>query len=335
MRQVFSGWGTMLALAVALAGAAEDKGPLLTRRAYSVPGPVVTAAREAMRSADAERYFARRASTSDDPMSDALEYLFQRMGVAFPAGSRVEWNPVLQEAMMVNTDPNHERLGRSLAVPEEWQVEVTATFAHFKTEDLAPFCRSRPSAAPMPEELLQLLKDQKGQILHSLSGIGRHGQSIEMSAGDEVQYADGLAAGSGATVSNATSVAGGAPAVSVRVQSRKTGLRLSARVRVEDNLRTIQVDLGPEISSVPEWRKTTLPLVRPGAAPDALTLELPVVHARSLSAGLLIADGATVPLGGMPDRSGENSTYVFITARLLDADGRPMVKHDWKGRLVP
>lgn len=311
----------------------------MTVRAYRLSEETVASVRERMQSPTAERYFAQRPQRADESLTEGLRFFLERSGVPLPDGTKVEWNAVRREVIVLNTDENHMRVGRALTTRGDCQVEITASWVAFAPADIETLARARAAAAPTMADIAKLWQDKKGTLLHAGTVVARHGENSVLSSGTEMNYAEKFSVVTLSDPTNEPPVKG--PAHSGLVQSvvpematRHAGLRIQVTPEIQEDLATIGLSLEPELSSPPQWRETTIGTVARNGRVESIKMDAPQLHRQTMTTRVLVRDGATLAVGGMPSAAGDQRSYLFVSARLVDTLGLPFAQHDFKGRLL-
>jgi len=165
----------------------------------------------------------------------------------------------------------------------------------------------------------------------------------------EVEYGTGTGGGT------ATIVTYTPPVVTPSdFETREVGVILSVLPDVSPEGRMINLTMTPEVVSEPEWKNYGTQYYDLNNNPVFLNMEQPFFHTRSISTSISIYNGATVVMGGMitenrrnvddsvpflgdiplvgrlfrskSERSEKRNLLIFVTAKLVTPDGRPVEK---------
>ncbi len=153
-------------------------------------------------------------------------------------------------------------------------------------------------------------------------------------------------------------------------ETREVGVILTCLPEVSTEGQMISLTLAPEVVSEPTWRnygssyqtyQVDQATVDPAAVQNQLPMEQPFFHVRSVQTQINIYNGATVMMGGMitenrtsiddkipflgdipiigrlfrshSDKSEKKNLLIFVTARLVDPAGRPVIPKDLGGTI--
>lgn len=105
------------------------------------------------------------------------------------------------------------------------------------------------------------------------------------------------------------------------------GSILSVLPEISPEGTTIHLTLAQEYVCEPEWRDYGGQYVDSNGNKQTAKMTQPFFHTYTASTTVSIHDGSTILIGGgMPSRGGKKVVFVFVTARLVDMDGKPLRK---------
>lgn len=209
----------------------------------------------------------------------------------------------------------------SAAVAEEQpsQVEIDVSFVAFEMPMIEEVARKSDRAAPSGDELKALWREGKGRLLATGKTVTRSGVNAQVKGVEEVRYPTEFLPPDGTNaVTNPTGL------VPTSFETRETGLIVNVTPTVGEDGRTIDLTLVPELCEAGEPDQIGVTIVDPGNKTRELQVRQPRFHSRNVTTSVVLHDGQTVVCGGLPNRDGAESSYLFISAQVLDADGAPI-----------
>ena len=264
-------------------------------------------------------------------LENAKEF-YQKCGVSFPPGASISYNPHASLLYHFNTEENQKRFGHIIerlgGVP--FHVQLDALFVDFPHKDIERLTRAHPTPAPSSQDILQLWKSGKGTLLHALKLTTQSGVNAQIQAVSEHIYATEFRTPSS---TNATGEDSAPLPVPGLFDTRESGVIFNVTPTVEPDKRTLTLVLAPELTSKPEWRSMSVTGNDAHGKQIHLSVPQPTFHSRNLTTSIVMADRSTQVLGGMENPTGDGITYLFITATLLDASGKPLA--DYAGTSPP
>ncbi len=259
----------------------------------------------------------------------ATRRFFEDLGVDFPPGSYVFYSVAISALWMYNTPENHRKLAACLrsinVIPN--QVEIDTSFVAFPLEEIEAVARRSPRATPVAEDIRDLWRAGKGRLLQSTMTLTRSGVNAVLKGVDEIIYPTEYEYAGGATN---TIVSGWF--IPGSFETREAGTIMNVTPVVGPDGRTIDLTLVPELCENAGWRGSGVERIDPGGKDGRVDIPQPVFHSRNVTTSVMLTDGETVVMGGLPDRTGREITYIFLTARLLDTSGKPVA--DYEGILA-
>ena len=135
-------------------------------------------------------------------------------------------------------------------------------------------------------------------------------------------------------------------------ETREVGVIMNVLPEVTPDSQMISLTMSPEVVTEPEWRNFGQTFLDAAGNLQSIPIEQPFFNSRSISTSILIYNGATVVMGGMIteereqvndqipvlgdipiigrffrssyDNSVKRNLLIFVTARLVGPDGRPV-----------
>ena len=245
-----------------------------------------------------------------------IAYL-KELGIQFPAGSYVRVPHGTGRLVMFNTAPNRKRLAQLLAKALT-QVEIDVAFVDFSPGDIAKAAREQDGAVPTTDQLKELWHAGQGQLLAATKTVTRSGVNAQVKGVEEIIYpTEFLSDGGGSNALKRLTL------VPTSFETRETGAIVNVTPTVGDDGRTIDLTLVPEFCTEGDASNVTIARHDRKNGDLSLVVQQPRFHSRNVTTSVVLRDGATVVLGGLPNRDGDQWCYLFITARLLDAQAAP------------
>jgi type II secretory pathway component GspD/PulD (secretin) len=296
-------------LAVALMTAVRADEPEMLTRTYSImPTVLVAVERGNVRTPEEYEAGTRRVLIDE--------------GVTFPDGSVLLLADENQVLVMRNTPENHrlveDILIRIDCVP--MAVEIDLSLIVFELKFVEQQARQSGSISLTGERVLALYRDGHGRLITTGKVVTRSGVNAQTQGVDEVIYPTSFVRTTAKTDDAAEKV----EIVPDAFETRETGLILNITPTVGPDKRTIDITLVPELAELQGWDDVDVTVVGPGKEEVRRRVRQPRFFSRNVTTSIVLTDGETVVMGAMPNRELTEITYMLVTARLIDARGRPI-----------
>jgi len=317
-------------LAAALwTSAAIAADPAMVTRRYPVLPSIAEIVSERGSGAETNRgVFVGGGGEAGSRRSTDMQKFFEDMGIPFPPGSSISYNPTTSQVVFRNTPENTEIFERVLqaldVVPN--QVEIDVTFVAFDLALIEETARKSDRAAPTGEEIKALWREGKGKIAGTSKIVTRSGVNAQSKGVDEVIYATEYEA-----TTRSNGVADALNAVPAGFETREIGFIHNVTPTVGPDGHTIDLTLVPELCEMLDWDNAGIGLTGADGKETQSHMRVPRFHSRNLTTSIVLWDGETVVAGTMPNSGGTELTYAFISARLLDPAGQPLKKQAAEG----
>ncbi len=247
----------------------------------------------------------------------------EQVGVPWPAGSSIIVVPELYQLAVTNTRENmlllEEVLNSGPATPR--MIDVRVDFVEFRMDDLDLLAREGKLCA---KELLAIWKRGGARLLCAPQVITKSGQeAIARGVTEYIYPTEFMKAAAAGTNETATGATQGA-VIPCAFEMREIGpiLQVIPEISVEGSL--INVMINPQLISPPVWRDYGARRPEGGGEAALPPMEVPLFHTQSVSTSVIVANGATVLIGGgMSNREGDKAAYAFLTATTVDVEGNP------------
>lgn len=259
-----------------------------------------------------------------------IQKFFEDMGVAFPPGSSIKYNPTISQIVLNNTPKNIEIFDEVLqslnVVPN--QVEIDVSFVSFELKLIEALARKSDRAAPTGEEIKALWREGKGKIAGTSKTVTRSGINAQVKGVEEVIYPTEF---EGTADKKTPDEFQGLDVVPTSFETREVGVIQNVTPTVGPDGYTIDLTFVPELCEQLGWDDVGISKTQADGKTTAIHLRQPRFHSRNLTTSIVLWDGETIVAGAMPNRDGAEVTYVFISARLLDPTGAKIRKGETKG----
>jgi hypothetical protein len=217
--------------------------------------------------------------------------------------------------------------GAQEAPPAFAQVRIDAAFVEYRLADVDPLVRDQRVTA---EALREIWAAGKGRLLSAPSVITKSGQEAVAKSVTEVIYPTEYwvepAGGRGAPAQTNAVVAGRAAAlIPGSFEMREIGAILQAIPEVSAEGGEINLILNPQLIRSPEWKNYEIALAGFDGQAARSAAEQPQFPVVSVSTSLRLRNGTMVLAGGgAGDGRSDTTVYLFVTATLVDAEGRAL-----------
>jgi type II secretory pathway component GspD/PulD (secretin) len=254
---------------------------------------------------------------------------FAEMGVSWPQGSSIKYIPSIGKLVVTNTAENLVRVEEILltinAVP--YQIEIQASYWQVEPAQATSLARKGLVDAAA---LLDLIRSGSGELLSTSRVITQSGQEATAKCVREYIYPTEFSVvtlGPTNTNTNVQAQLCGAVAEPSSFETREAGIILSVMPEVGPDGKMINLTMTPEVVREPRWEDygTTYADARGGQ--QHVPMRQPVFDTITVSTCVAVEDGATILIGGgMGTEEGDTLVYIFVTARLVGLDGKPLRK---------
>ena len=200
------------------------------------------------------------------------------------------------------------------------QVRIDGLFVEFDRKTVEKIIMSGSGTAPATEALLANWRKGKGRLLQACRLLTRSGVCASAEAVDEIIYPIEY------RVSQPPegAAAGGEILYPESFETREVGAQLQIVPTVGPARTLIDLTVTMEVCASRDWQELTATARTPSNDKFQTTVRQPVFTSRNLSTSLLARDGATVVLGGLTDRESDEVLFLFLTATVVDASGKPV-----------
>jgi hypothetical protein len=204
-----------------------------------------------------------------------------------------------------------------------FQIEVEVQFVEFNDSDVESLAQKGPIEA---EALRRLWQEGKGKLVFAPKVVTQSGVEATVKTATEYRYPTQLKAYPSITdTSNVVVRTVESVVVPSDFVTREAGMILSVLPEARRDGSIINLTMSPELVFKPDWKKYGVTHTTADGKEREVHIEQPFFHTRSLSTSIGVANGATVLVGGgMPGKDEDKKLYPFVTARIVDMNGRPM-----------
>lgn len=257
-----------------------------------------------------------------------LKTLAESLGVPFGEGASVRWIPSLSEVRMRNVPSAHRALADYLFGFQPAQIRIHAAFVAFPRVVVEDLMR-RKGPSPGMREAIAAWRAGQGRLDGTVEVVTRSGVNAQAKSVREITYPTEVTL---ATDENTNALARAAAILPSAFETREVGTILSVTPTVGPDGRTIDLTLIPEITDLDGWHIFDTSSAAASNGVSGARLEQPIFHSRTVTTSVVMQDGDTLAVGNMESRSGEDVEFVFVTAKIVDGQGRD--RTEFEGRTV-
>jgi type II secretory pathway component GspD/PulD (secretin) len=256
---------------------------------------------------------------------------FQTMGVKWPEGSSLKYIPSIGKIVVTNTEENMRKFEEVLSTLNviPYQVEVEAQFVEYKRADIDALAKQGGVTQPA---LMNLWQKGQAELLYAPKVVTQSGQEATAKGVIEVIYPTELGFDSdtgSATNANVSTNSGSSAVTPGGFETREVGviLKVMPEVSVEGTVITLQ--LTPEIVEEPIWKTYKGAFVDKDGKQQQVEIEEPFFFTQSFCTSISVKSGKTIMAGGgMMKQTKDKMVYCFVTAWLVDLEGKPIKTPD-------
>jgi hypothetical protein len=205
------------------------------------------------------------------------------------------------------------------------QIEVEVQFVEFGASDIAQLAAR---GIVDVDSLRDLREKGKGNLLSAPKLVTQSGSEATVKIVTEYIYPTELKVCPPTDDNtNAITVTSQLAVVPANFETREVGVILSVLPEMNRDGSLINLTMTPELVSEPDWKEYSVTYTDAHGRERETHLEQPFFHTRSIRTSLTLYNGATVLLGGggaIPGKDKGDMMYIFLTARLIDASGKPI-----------
>jgi len=227
------------------------------------------------------------------------------------------------------SEEKKEGAKKSLSAPA--QVEVEVTFVAFIKNHVDALMQKDSGGCISIEALQGLIKDGKARILFAPRLITKSGANAEVKAVTECIYPTHFEAVKySGSDTNAPSRLERSIVVPAGFQTRDIGVILNVTPVVAPNGNYIDLTLMPQIVYEPVWKDYSITYMDASGRQQQVKMEQPFFSSRTVATSITVEHGRTTLLaGGMNIKEDDKEViYVFVRARIVDSQGKPMKLND-------
>jgi len=313
--------GAIFALAQSTSMASED---LVLRQFPIMPSLLDVIAEEE----DVEFIELGRGQQLRTVADEVIMGFIQECGISFPEGAYARYNPLLSSLIHYNTEENQRQLG-ALFIPlgphEPTLVQLDALFVDFPLDEIQTLARNSVRPVAESEDILQIWRDGKGELLHALKLVTRSGIPCLSEGVEEHIYLEDYSLQQSCTndlqsISHSTPIPG-------RFVTREVGAIYIFTPTVGPDNATIDITISPELASLVSSREISVTTTDGRSRNMVASMLLPLFHSWNLTTSLAMKDQSTSVVGGMLNLDKSGCIYLILTATLIDSTGRPLSEY--------
>jgi type II secretory pathway component GspD/PulD (secretin) len=202
-----------------------------------------------------------------------------------------------------------------------YQIEIQGEFVAIEKAKLDWFANTNPNEMVDVASVVKLRAEGHATLLHSPRLLTPAGMEASVKSVEEVIYPTDF------SVDLVTNLVGKTAAVVSQsdFETREVGIIFTVLPEVDINFRDIRLVVQAEIVDPPTWKTYAAKYVDSAGVERAIDLQQPFFRRRSVTTSVTLKNGQTVIAGGgMTDAEGKTSTFLLLTARLVDSEGKPV-----------
>jgi type II secretory pathway component GspD/PulD (secretin) len=260
---------------------------------------------------------------------------FAEMGVPWPEGSSIKYLPANGKIVVVNTEENlkiFDNVFETLKVVPS-QIEIEAQFVEYKRSDIDALAKQ---GMVNTGSLVELWQKGQAELLGAPKVITQSGQEATVKGVVECIYLslpyanEAVSSGNGTNANPSVASECHAEASGgFQFETREVGAILKVTPEVSTDGNMINLTMSPECTWEPTWKKYTGKMVDKNGKEIAVEMEQPFFRTQTVTTSVSIKDGAKILVGGgMPNARNDKLVYMFVTVRLIDAEGKPLKPRD-------
>ena len=206
-----------------------------------------------------------------------------------------------------------------------YQIEIQGEFVAIEKATLDRLANTNPNEMADLLSVAKLRAEGHATLLHSPRLLTAAGTEASVKSVEEVIYPTDF------SVDLITNLVGKTAAVVSQsdFETREVGLIFTVLPEVDINLRDIRVLVQAEIDDPPTWKTYAAKYVDSAGVERAVDLQQPFFRTRRITTSVTLKNGQTVIAGGgMTDAEGKTSTFLLLTARLVNSEGKAVKSKD-------
>ncbi len=262
-------------------------------------------------------------STNDGDSSQSdLMKTFANLGVQWPRGSSISYNPGIGKVIVCNTADNHHFFETALneIVLTPRQVETTAEFVRLDATNFTHASSNRPAS----DVVLKLIASGIGQLLAAPVVISGSGDESIIKSITAIPYPTRFEATKGSN-SSVTAEATAKAIIPSLFETREVGLTMSVLPEIAPSGDAIALTYKWSYLEQPIWKDFGHEMPVGTNTTAHIPMEQPAFHSNSGEARLTVTDGQPVLVfGGLPTQNSKGFIYCILTLRVIGNDGLPL-----------
>jgi len=205
---------------------------------------------------------------------------------------------------------------------EGYQVDVLCELVTFKKKTLDQIRRGRPNQMLDLATLSRLRCDGKGHILYAPRVRMNSGREVSFKSVEEVIFPTELTLNAFTNANGITTLLR-----PDRMETREAGCCLQVVPSVVEETMEISIGMQVEIVELSSWRTYHAKIADERGRERSIDFPQPFFHTQSFSTSVNLTNGQTAIVGGdMTDKGGKNTTFCFVTAKIVNSAGEMVLK---------
>jgi hypothetical protein len=251
------------------------------------------------------------------PASSDVKQSFKMMGVSWPKGSQITYNPVMGKVIVANTEENHLKIKNLLreldVIP--MQVQLTAQFFRLDSTNIPPASLGSSGA----DIILALCTNGTGRLIAAPTIIMASGGAACLKRGAKVCHPAECIFTTGRKTNETARVDD-----EVAFATCETGVSIEVRSTITHSCDSILLEIKGSIVENPIGNADGRDMRMNARGSKNRSMEQPCFRGNRFDSTLTVSDGRSVlAFGGMPTEDGKGLIYCVITVRIVGNEGRP------------
>jgi type II secretory pathway component HofQ len=329
MKRILIAAWLMAAVCVFAAGAEKAKtDDGMATRVFGIPPTIVE------KIGEAAPVIARESTAGgivEQPYGDMKKY-FADLGVAWPEGASVRYDPTIGKLLVTNTPENMAKLEAVLAelniAPA--QIEIEVDFVVFPLAAVEPLVQK---GAVTVDSLRDLWRSGTGILLASPVIVTQSGSEATVKGVKEYIYPTEYTV----TAPSSTNDPGTNHVGAIHVQegelsaivepggfeTREAGAILQVVPEIAPDGTMINLTMNSQFVCDPTWKDYGFEVASSNGPSRKFRMEMPFFYTYTATTCISARNGQTLLIGGgIPSQDGQKLVYILVTARKVDTSGK-------------
>jgi type II secretory pathway component GspD/PulD (secretin) len=252
---------------------------------------------------------------------------FREMGVEWPEGSSLKYIAAIGKLVVTNTEENMRKFEEVLStlnvVPN--QIEVEVKFIEYQLSDIEALAKH---GGATQEALMSLWQKGQARLIHAPKVVTQCGIEATVKSVKEIIYPSDLSAQSATGAIINANMTNSIASAQRGFTTREVGVILKVLPEVSTE-GWINLQFTPVMVEEPTWKTYKANFTDKDGKLQQAEIEEPFFFTRCFTTGISVKNGKTVMAGGgMMNRTNDKMVYCFVTARIVNIEGKPISSPD-------